>query len=127
VKTVTADKVVDASAIAAIAFNEPTRATIESKLASAVCYAPEFIDVELASTCLKKIRLGVYSRDVLLSMYSAFGRVPINRVKVDLPAAIVLAEQKNLSLYDASYLWLAQSRGVELVTLDARLAKAARP
>jgi predicted nucleic acid-binding protein len=43
---------------------------------------------------------------------------------VNLDAAIVLAERMKLSLYDASYLWLAHALGAELVTLDDRLARA---
>jgi len=35
-----------------------------------------------------------------------------------------LAERMKLSLYDASYLWLAHALGAELVTLDDRLARA---
>ena len=44
--------------------------------------------------------------------------------RVDLKAAIVLAEQTKLSLYDASYLWLADPLGAELVSLDEQLARA---
>ena len=36
-----------------------------------------------------------------------------------------MANKLGLSAYDASYLWLARILGVELVTLDDRLAKAA--
>jgi predicted nucleic acid-binding protein len=126
VKTAAVDKVVDASAIAAIAFAAPARGAVERRSASAARYAPEFIDVEPAGTCLKKIRLGIYSRDTLPSMYHASGRRAVKRVKIDLPGAVVLAEEKKLSLYDATYLWLAQSPRVELVTPDARLAKAAQ-
>ncbi len=43
---------------------------------------------------------------------------------VDLKAAVVLAEQTKLSLYDASYLWLARALDAELVTLDEKLARA---
>jgi len=37
-----------------------------------------------------------------------------------------VAQAGQLSLYDASYLWLAENMGVELVTLDKRLGRAAR-
>jgi predicted nucleic acid-binding protein len=39
---------------------------------------------------------------------------------------IVLAERTKLSLYDASYLWLARTLGAELVTLDENLLRADR-
>ena len=37
---------------------------------------------------------------------------------------MVLAEQTKLTLYDASYLWLASALDAELVTLDDKLARA---
>jgi predicted nucleic acid-binding protein len=37
-----------------------------------------------------------------------------------------LAQAHELSFYDASYLWLAEHRSVELVSLDARLVRTAR-
>lgn len=39
---------------------------------------------------------------------------------------IELARRTGLSAYDASYLWLARHLGAELVTLDAKLANAAK-
>ncbi len=39
---------------------------------------------------------------------------------------IALAERSKLTVYDSSYLWLAQSLRAELVTLDAALARAAQ-
>jgi predicted nucleic acid-binding protein len=83
------DKVVDASAIVALLFNEFTREGIVARL-----------------------------RDANLDALS------ISPVTVDLDAAIVLAERTKLSLYDASYLWLARALGAELVTLDDSVARA---
>jgi predicted nucleic acid-binding protein len=53
-----------------------------------------------------------------------FDALSISLEMVNLDAAIVLAERLKLSLYDASYLWLAHALGAELVTLDDRLARA---
>ena len=38
---------------------------------------------------------------------------------------VQLALEKRLSTYDASYLWLARSMAIPLVTLDQRLRQAA--
>ncbi len=121
----TADKVVDSSAIAAFIFNEPRGAAVEARLKDATLHAPAFIDVEMASVCLKKLREAIYPPDVVLGMYAAFSSVVIRRSDVVLPEAIELAERTKLSLYDANYLWLARHLGLELVTLDERLEKAA--
>ncbi len=48
----------------------------------------------------------------------------INLDTIDVAEAIALAERARLSLYDASYLWLARVLGAELVTLDDELARA---
>ena len=40
-------------------------------------------------------------------------------------AALLLADRENLTVYDASYLWLSRKLGLELVTLDSDLNAAA--
>ena len=49
----------------------------------------------------------------------------IVETRVDLPEAVTLAERMGLTVYDASYLWLAQELQAELITLDKQLADAA--
>jgi predicted nucleic acid-binding protein len=46
-------------------------------------------------------------------------------VTVDHNSALELAAATGLTAYDASYLWVSQQLGAELVTLDQQLAKAA--
>ena len=65
-------------------------------------------------------------RETLLVAYRGRHRLPVEAMDVDHLAVLALAERSGLSSYDASYLWLAQSIGAELVTLDRRLADAAR-
>ncbi len=48
-------------------------------------------------------------------------------MEVDHGAALLLAEQAMLTVYDASTLWLAEALGAELVTLDRRLESARAP
>jgi predicted nucleic acid-binding protein len=52
-------------------------------------------------------------------------KLPITRVPVPGVEACALAVSSGLTVYDASYLWLATTRDLELVTLDAALARAA--
>ena len=80
----------------------------------------------MASVCLKKIRNAGYPRDVVMRLYLAYPNVGIRKMDVEFVEAIELAERLQLSLYDASYLWLARHLGAELVTLDEKLAKAAK-
>lgn len=52
-------------------------------------------------------------------------RLEIEAVAVDHVGVIELASKARLTAYDASYLWLAQRLGAELVTLDKELGQAA--
>jgi predicted nucleic acid-binding protein len=120
------DKVVDASAIVALLFNELTREEILPRLRHATLFAPSLIKFEVANVCLKKIRAAAFpaERQALLAAFSLLDALSISLETVNLEAAVVLAEQTKLSLYDASYLWLARALGAELVTLDEKLARA---
>jgi len=53
-------------------------------------------------------------------------RLQIYRYRVDLEATVLLAEETGLSVYDASYLWLARTLRADLMTLDRRLASVAK-
>ncbi len=118
------DKVVDASAIVALLFNELTRDSVVARLRGASLFAPSLIAFEVANACLKKIRTAPFEREALLDAFSLFSDLSVAVEPVDLRKAISLADATKLTLYDASYLWLALTRDVELVTLDAKLAQA---
>ena len=118
------DKVVDASAVVALLFNELTRDVVAERLRGATLHAPGLIGFEVANACLKKMRATPGERQALIEAYALFDHLSIVAEAIDLVAAIVLAEQTKLSLYDASYLWLAHALDAELVTLDDELARA---
>jgi predicted nucleic acid-binding protein len=118
------DKVVDASAVVALLFNELRREEIVLRLRGATLCAPSLISFEVANACLKKIRAAPTERPALLEAFSFLDALSISLEIVNLAEAIVLAERMKLSLYDASYLWLAHTLGVELVTLDDKLGLA---
>ena len=105
-------------------FNELKREQIAARLRNATLGAPSLIGFEVANACLKKIRAAPAEREALVEAFSLLDALSISLEAVDLGGAIALAERMKLSLYDASYLWLAHARGAELVTLDDRLARA---
>jgi len=121
-----AAKVVDASAIVALLFDEPTRESVVSRLRDVSLHAPGMLEFEVASACLKKMRARPVERAALLEAFSLFEALSIQLENIDPMQAIALAERTRLSVYDASYLWLARALGVELVTLDERLARTDR-
>lgn len=119
------DKVIDASAVAALVFGEPDAENIASQIRGARLHAPVLIDFELASVCLKKLRRYPKQRAALLAAHALIKQMAIRKHSVDTQEIVLRAEQSNLTTYDAAYLWLAHSLEAELVTLDARLSRAA--
>ncbi len=118
------DKVVDASAVVALLFNELTQKKIVARLRDASLHAPVLMEFEVANACLKKMLASPGERRALLEAFSLLGALSIALQGINLVEAIALAERTKLSIYDASYLWLARALDAELVTLDDRLARA---
>jgi predicted nucleic acid-binding protein len=120
--------VVDASVAAKLYFTED-----HSDLARAVLrvadhlIAPELLFIEMASLAAKQARRGLAP--------SAAAANAVNSV-VDLideaaplsglaPRAFALAEAHGFSAYDATYLALAEARGLRVITADDKLARKA--
>jgi len=116
--------VVDASALAAVVFNEEGAEEVAQKLSGAIVHAPELLRFELASAAVKKARqhpdLAPQIMQRLSDAMEGLHRVRWHDVHVGDVA--MLAQLTGLSAYDASYLWLAGWLGADLVTLDRRLA-----
>ena len=116
-------KVIDASALAAIMFDEPAGDNVATQIEDCDLVARHCLDYKLANVCWIKMRRSPNQRHALLVPFCA-GTCP-ETLDVDHHAVVELAIQTGLTTYDASYLWLARDLGVELVTLDRRLAEAA--
>jgi len=116
-------KVVDASALAAVLFNEPQAAEMAKKLSQASLIAPPLLWFEMASICLKKLTLYPDKREVILKAYALLDNFEIESKEVNHQAIVKLAEQLKITAYDTSYLWLAQTYFAELITLDKKLQK----
>ena len=82
------------------------------------------LSFELANVCLTKIRREPGRRQALRAAFQLVDRLAVETLAVDFGAALDLAETTGLTLYDASYLWLARALGAELVTLDRKLLAA---
>ncbi len=119
-------KVIDASAVAAVLFNEPDAEKVLDQIAGDSLVAPSLVTLELASVCLKKIRARPHQRDSLLIAFQLMARLDIKVSPIDHADVIVLAESTGLTFYDACYLWLAKACHCELLTLDKKLAATAR-
>ena len=119
-------KVVDASAMAALLFGEPQADAVAAVLGDAVLFAPTLLRFEIASVCLKKIALYPRRRASLLKACLLLDETNLRELDVPIEEVVNLAQRERLTVYDASYLWLARAMDVELVTLDKKLARRAR-
>jgi len=119
-------RVADASAVAALLFGEPRAGEVAEMLEGADLVAPALLPFEVASACLRKMRDHPGERDRLLAAFLLLERMPIRTVAVPSAGILLLAESERLTVYDAAYLWLARELRADLVTLDARLRRAAR-
>lgn len=117
-------KVVDASALAALAFQEAKAGEILNRIDGHELHAPDLLWLEMVSVCLKKIRAQPDLRDMLIDQHKRSLAMRVHVYDVDPIEVLTLADRLNLSAYDAAYLWLAQTLQAELVTLDERLEKA---
>jgi predicted nucleic acid-binding protein len=115
--------VVDASAVAAIMFDEPEAAEVAAALADETLLAPALLDAELTSVAVKKARRQPHRAAEIAVCLQAALHLPVSRIAVPGGAVFLLARETGLTAYDASYLWLARSRDCGLVTLDVRLAR----
>jgi predicted nucleic acid-binding protein len=115
--------VVDASAIASMIFGENEGRTIAAHLEDETLVAPSLIDYELVNVAVTRARMRPdVSAEIAVALAAAL-HLPLTRVPVPGLEALALAAETGLTAYDASYLWLARTRGIELVTLDKALAR----
>jgi predicted nucleic acid-binding protein len=115
--------VVDASALAAVLFDEPEAAPVMAGVTGSLL-APGLLRYELASVCASKLRNEPKQAKLTLQRYRLLAGLDIEFADSDWDALPLLARQWDLSAYDAAYLQLALKRKAPLVTLDARLAGA---
>ena len=121
----TAVRVVDASALAALLFGEPEAEAVALQLGDARLVAPALLGFELANVCLVKVRRHPAQRDALLHAFRLRDRLDVAEIAVDHDGVLELAAATGLTAYDASYLWLARRLEAGLVTLDRKLLAAA--
>jgi Predicted nucleic acid-binding protein, contains PIN domain len=117
------ETVVDASAVAAILFDEPEAAPIAASVRGNLL-APTLLRYELASVATTRLIRHPHQARAIQQRYDLLDELRLAYVEPEWPALPALARRWSLSAYDAAYLQLALSRSAVLVTLDARLAAA---
>jgi predicted nucleic acid-binding protein len=115
--------VIDASAVAAVLFDEAEAEPILASI-SGILIAPRLLPYELARVCTTKLLRRPSDAEAIHARYALFAELDIELSEPDWATLPQLAVQCALSAYDAAYLQLALQQRAPLVTLDARLAAA---
>ena len=115
--------VVDASALAAVIFDEPEAPPIVAATRGRLI-APTLIRYELASVCLIKTIRYPDRAEEFEARHRLTRVLALDLFEPDWDMLPPFARRFQLSVYDAAYLQLAIARAAPLVTLDARLAAA---
>jgi len=119
-------KVVDASALSALIFGEPAAEAIAEELGEDSLLAPALIEYEIGNTCWKKMRRHPASADSLREAFKLLPRLDLSLHDPEPQQVLALAIERGVTYYDASYLWLAESLRLPLVSLDQKVLAARR-
>jgi predicted nucleic acid-binding protein len=117
--------VCDASAIAALLLDSgPDGQWVTQTVESSEIAAPALITYETANVIRKHELAGQISPDQSAQAHADLLDLAIELWPYDLLAARAWELRMNLSIYDATYVALAEITNLTLITLDKRLAKA---
>ena len=117
-------KVADASVIAAIAFEEPRADEAEALLEGADLSAPTLLAYELTSVARKKAQQYPHQLDAIEQALLGALRLDIQWVEVNHLEVLRIAVERGLTIYDASYLYVAWMLDMPLLTFDEHLRSA---
>lgn len=83
--------------------------------------SPSLLKYEVGNTLRTKLMRKKIKKEESQRLYQSFLSINIKEEPLDFHAVLNLALNKKLSFYDASYLYLAKSKKVDLLTLDHSL------
>ena len=124
--------VVDASVVLAWALDDEQSGYAElvvRRLLTAGGVAPAHWPLEVANAIWSAQRRGRITATDVQKVQGLLHALPIEIIPVELGTAlgsIEMARAHDLSIYDATYIELAAFRGLDLATIDKRLAAACR-
>lgn len=117
-------RIVDASVVAARFFIEPRSTEAENLLRGHTLFAPDILRYELASVALHKLNLSNAANQTIRDNLNDALRL-IRLIRVSAQQILTVAVEAELTIYDASYLFLARRLKCPLATFDRKLARAA--
>jgi predicted nucleic acid-binding protein len=117
--------VVDSSAVLeALAAHDPAPGLVESLAEDGDLHAPHLIDTEVLHALRRLLRRGQISAERAYDARTDFSELTLVRYPHEPLNDRVWELRENLTAYDATFVALAETLGVPLVTCDARLAAA---
>lgn len=116
--------VVDASVLAALAFNEPRADDALQLLSDHRLVAPTLLRYELASVAHRKCCRHPDARGQILAALQTALELDIEYIEPAPVAIVELASESGLTTYDASYLHASLLLRCSLATFDATLSRA---
>ena len=117
--------VIDTSALLAVLLEEPERPALIAATRGVVLFAPSSLPWEVGNALVAATRRRRLTPAEAQRAWTAYERVPLRLVDVDMPRAVALALDLGLYAYDAYMLEVARQRGLPLLTLDRTLRAAA--
>jgi len=120
------DKVVDASALAAIAFAEPGADAVIDAIDGYRLHAPTLVVFELMNVAWKRSRRQPAASALFVEALEVLQGLGLRYRGINQEEVVRLGLTTGLSAYDASYLWLSRVLGMPLVTLDRKLGAHAK-
>ena len=120
------DKVIDASALAALAFAEPEADAVIDAIDGHRLHAPTLIVFELMNVAWKRSKKQPKATGLFLEALAVLEGLGLRFRGIDQGEVVRLGLATGLTAYDATYLWLARALSMPLVTLDKKLGAHAK-
>ncbi len=119
--------VVDASVVLELLLRTPSAPTIEARLFAPreTLHAPHLLDVEVAQVIRRYAAMGQISGDRGHAALADLNDLALQRYPHGLFLHRIWGLRHNLTVYDATYVALAEALDAVLLTCDRRLAAAA--
>jgi predicted nucleic acid-binding protein len=118
--------VVDASALAAVVFDDERASWVVARLTGEALHVPSLFHLEMTNATLSRCRRTPALTERFVAGLGRVLSMSITIHGVDPLAVFALAVETGLTAYDAAYLRLSRDLGAPLVTLDKQLLAAAR-
>jgi predicted nucleic acid-binding protein len=120
--------VVDASAVVEVVLRRPKAEVLEARMfrRGETIHAPHFIDLEVAHVVRRHVAAGTASAERAGLALEDLAGLRLDRYPHVPLLGVIWTLRHNFTVYDASYVALADALGAGLLTLDMRLAAAVR-